>query len=159
VAIAAITLIATGGFAKLPLGDFLVNGKVADPLHLTVADLASLPIQTLTVSFKAGTQTETHTYTGPLLLDVVNLAQPNFNARVKNDKLRFYVSAMGADGYKVIVAWGEIDPGFENKQVLLAITEDGRSLETEGPRLVVPGDDHGGRYVTNVVRIHVDRGQ
>jgi hypothetical protein len=86
---AALTLIATGGLAKLPLGDFLINGKVANPLHLSAAELASLPIQTLTVSFKAGTQTEAHTYTGPLLLDVLALAKPNFNAKVKNDKLRF----------------------------------------------------------------------
>jgi len=140
-ALAAVALTVTGGFAKIPLGDFLINGKVANPLRLSVSDLASLPIQTLTVSFKAGAQTETHTYTGPLLLDVLGLAEPKFDAKVKNDKLRFYVS------------------GFESKQVLLAMTEDGNSLATEGPRLVVPGDDHGGRYVTNIVRIHVDRGQ
>lgn len=40
-----------------------------------------------------------------------------------------------------------------NKEVLLATLEDGRSLATDGPRLVVPGDISGGRYVTNANRV------
>jgi hypothetical protein len=41
--------------------------------------------------------------------------------------------------------------------VLLATSEDGRSLATDGPRLVVPGDIAGGRYVTNVVRVFLEK--
>ena len=66
--------------------------------------------------------------------------------------------AAASDGYQAIVAWGEIDRGFENKEVLLAVTEDGRPLDDEGPRLVVPGDIRGGRYVTGVTRIRLERG-
>ncbi|MGH8929436.1 MAG: hypothetical protein ACRDZO_02055 [Egibacteraceae bacterium] len=40
---------------------------------------------------------------------------------------------------------------------MLAVSEDGRGLDAEGPRLVVPGDVKGGRYVTNVIRITVGR--
>jgi hypothetical protein len=42
------------------------------------------------------------------------------------------------------VAWGEIDPDFANKSVLLAVTQDGQSLADTGPRLVVPGDGEAG---------------
>ena len=48
------------------------------------------------------------------------------------------------------MAFGEIDPGVENKQVLMAYAENGQPLGDSGfARLVVPGDTHGGRYVSN----------
>ena len=36
-----------------------------------------------------------------------------------------------------------------------AITEDGVALGDAGPRLVVPGDLHGGRYVSDVVSLRL----
>jgi hypothetical protein len=45
----------------------------------------------------------------------------------------------------------------ENKGVLIAVIQDGVSLAQQGPRLVVPGDSRGGRYVSNVVSIRVGR--
>src|SRR5262249_14363734 len=56
-------------------------------------------------------------------------------------------------------AWGELDPDFGNKQIVLALTQDGQSLATQGPRLVVPGDVRGGRYVSGVETIRLDRAQ
>jgi hypothetical protein len=55
------------------------------------------------------------------------------------------------------VAWGEFDPGFENKPILLAVTQDGTSLAAEGARLVVPDDIRGGRYVSLVETLPLDR--
>jgi hypothetical protein len=75
---------------------------------------------------------------------VLTQAGPVFDQTIKNDKLRHYVSVSATDGYRALVAYGEIDPGFENKDVLLATSEDGRSLVADGPRLVVPGDISGG---------------
>ena len=94
--------------------------------------------------------------TEALLYDVLSLLRPRFDPAVRNDKLRFYVSATGLAAYQAIVAWGEIDPEFENKGVLLAVIEDGQTL-TRGPRLVVPGDIRGGRYVSDVVSIRLER--
>jgi hypothetical protein len=89
----------------------------------------------------------------PLLLDVLNLAHPDFDPTIKNDFLAHVVTATGSDGYRATVAWGEFDPGFEAKQILVAITEDGAALGDAGPRLVVPGDMRGGRYVSDVVSL------
>ena len=139
------------GLAGPPAGEFSVTGKVADKLVLSVAELAALPLpsHTVTVTFQSGSSQVTRTFTGPLLDDVLQYARPMFNDKNRNDRLRFYVNAYaGSDGYQAIVAWGEIDPGFENKEVLLAVTEDGVPLDEQGPRLVVPGDIRGGRYVT-----------
>ncbi len=141
----------------LPAGKFLVIGDVAHPALLDVAALQALPAHTETVTFKAGSGSQTHTYVGPLLVDVLTKAAPLFDPNIKNDKLRHYVSVSATDGYRALVAYGEIDPSFENKEVLLATSEDGRSLATDGPRLVVPGDISGGRYVSNVNRVFLEK--
>src|SRR5262249_43926787 len=136
-------------------GQFVVKGDVQHKLKLTTDDLAALPQETVTVKFLAGSTSQTHTYVGALLLDVLNMAGPEFDPNIKNDNLRHSLAVTGSYGYRVVVAWGECDPGFEAKQVLLAESEDGQSLATAGPRLVVPGDIHGGRYVTNVVSVRL----
>jgi len=73
----------------------------------------------------------------------------------KNDALSFGVLAVGADGYAALVSFGEISPEFGDRGVLLATAEDGKALER--PRLVVPGDVKGGRYVSDVVELRVIR--
>ena len=75
----------------------------------------------------------------------------------KNAKLQHAILVTGHDGYAVALSVGEIDPDFEGKQVILAVSRDGRSLESSGGiRLVVPGDHHGGRAVRDVVAIQVE---
>src|SRR5262245_48271185 len=162
-ALAAIGLLAAGSGAavkarsNLKPGTIVVDGTVAKRLKLTVADLAALPQKSLTVTFRSGSVSETHTERGPLLLDVLALAGPTFDPAVKNDKLRHYVDATAWDDYASIVAWGEFDPDFEAKQIILSVEEDGKSLASVGPRLVVPGDIRGGRYVSGVRAITLAR--
>ncbi len=139
------------------LGTFVVDGNVQNPLTLTVEQLAAMPTQEVTVEFETGDGLEEHTYTGVPLIALLEQAELGLDPDVKNDKLRHYVAVAGSDGYVAVVAYGEIDPEFGNRMVLLAVTEDGASLAAEGPRLVVPGDVRGGRYVTNVVRVSVAR--
>lgn len=144
---------------KVPAGSIVVKGNLQTKLVLSVADLAAMPNQqTVTVTFNTASGPRTHTYTGPLLLDVINRAGTRFDPLLKNDKLRHYVSATaGFDGYQALVAWGEFDPSFENKQILLAVTKNGAPLAAEGPELVVPGDKAGGRYVTGVSKVVFDK--
>ena len=139
-------------------GSLVVAGNVEHRLRMSVADLAAMPgQQTVEVDYRAGSGTEHHVFTGPLLLDVLARAVPRFDPAIKNDKLRHYVSVTASDAYQALVAYGELDPSFENKKILLAVTQDGRSLAGEGPRLVVPGDIAGGRYVTGVVKVKIDK--
>lgn len=142
-----------------PAGRFVVNGAVAHPLRLDVADLQAMPSRTVEVTFSSASGVEHHVYVGPRLFDVLAQAGPQFDPAIKNDKLRHFISVSASDGYRALVAYGEIDPGFEAKDVLLATSEDGHSLAAEGPRLVVPGDNRGGRYVTNVVRVFLEKPQ
>lgn len=45
----------------------------------------------------------------------------------------------------------------ENKNVPLATNEGGRHRDAAGPRLVVPGDTAGGRYITKVNRVFLEK--
>ena len=142
-----------------PVGSVVITGELEDRVFLTFEQFEALPLtlHTLTVTFQAGQAVEQHTFTGFLLIDVLNFLKPQFDPDVKNDRLRFYVSATGTDDYQAIVAWGEFDPGFENKQIMLAVTQDGNTLAAEGVRLVVPNDIRGGRYVSLVDTVRLDR--
>src|SRR5215469_14102669 len=144
-----------------PKGSFVIAGDLKQPTLVATADVLTnlhnlpIPAYTLVVSFQGPNGLESHSFGGVLLYDALTLLVPNFNAAVKNDKLRFHVTATGSDAYEAIVGWGEIDPAFENKSVLLAVIQDGQPLTQ--PRLVVPGDIHGGRYVSDVVSVRLGR--
>ena len=136
-----------------------ITGAVQNPKQYLLSDLRGLPIQTVYVTYSAAGQTVKHTYTGVLLYDLLKAASPALNAAVKNDALRWAVLAKGADGYAALFSWGELDPGFGNRQVLLAYEEDQQLLPaSEGAvRLVVPGDVKGGRYVSSLVELQIFR--
>lgn len=143
-----------GGFSP----SFSIDGAVSTPATYSLSDLQMLPSQTLDVQYLSGTSPTTNTYTGVRLYDLLMAAQPQTDPAVKNDLLRDSILITGSDGYQAVIAWGEIDPGFENKAVLVAYGDGmGQPLGAdEGmARLVVPGDQKGGRYVSNVVSITV----
>jgi len=62
---------------------------------------------------------------------------------------------LGRDGYRAVLALAEIAPEFEAKQVILADHIDGKPLDADHLRVVVPLDKRGGRSVGDVVRIEV----
>jgi len=156
---AATTVAQSTGFSP----SFRVGGRILHPKTYTLADLQALPAHDVTVTFQGPGGAQTHQYRGALLYDIATAAGPRFDADQKNDQLRWYAHVTATDNYQAIVSWGEFDPGFEGKQVLLAYEDAGKLLATDGmARLVVPGDLKGGRYVSNVSRISfesaLDRG-
>ncbi|MCC7447160.1 MAG: molybdate ABC transporter substrate-binding protein [Anaerolineae bacterium] len=144
---------------KLPTdGALHVGGQVINPLKLTVDDLKkNYPAQKADVTFLNGDESMTTSFTGVLLRDILDAVQVNFNTDVKNDKLGMFIVATGSDGYQAVIAWGEIDPDFGNQPILVAYEEKGQPIaDKSGPiRLVVPGDKHGGRYVSGLVSLEV----
>jgi hypothetical protein len=64
----------------------------------------------------------------------------------------FVVSA--TDGVRVVLAFAEIAPRFTDKRVMLAFEQDGEPLNA-GVRLIVPGDDLGGRSIMGVAGVSV----
>lgn len=137
-----------------PPGTFRLTGALKEPGELTVEKLKGMPQHTVPVNFQAGKGPEQHTEVGVLLSELVPPSALATQQR-KNDLLSFALLAIGADGYAALVAYGEVSPDFGNKDILLAGSQDGQQLER--PRLIVPGDVKGGRYVTDVVELHVAR--
>jgi molybdate transport system substrate-binding protein len=139
-------------------GALHIDGQVLNPISLSADDLKkNYTPKTVDVTYKNGDQTVQTSFTGIPLWDILNAAQPNLNADVKNDKLSTFIVATGADGYQSVISWGEIDPEFGNQPILIAYEENGKALDDKtGPfRLVVPGDARGGRYVSQLVDLNL----
>jgi molybdate transport system substrate-binding protein len=140
-------------------GALHVAGQVLNPLKLSVADLQNnYAAQTVKVTYLSGTQSVSASFTGVYLRDLLDTAELNYNPDVKNDTLSLFIVATGSDKYQAIVTYGDIDPNFGNQPVMVAYAQDGKPLTDTDPfRLVVPGDQHGGRYVSNLVSLEVRR--
>lgn len=121
-----------------PAGSVLLEGPRGN-VTLSAGFLARLPAQTLTVSFQGPSGTQTHTETGPPLLEVLVAAR-------QWPGLSTAVVAVGTDDYAAAVTPAEAYVG--GRPLLLSLTENGAALAQ--PRLVTDGDVKGGRYVSDV---------
>lgn len=130
-----------------------IDGDVGHPRQWTVDDLQGLPPVKVRVAYSSDHGDAESVYTGALLWSVISQAAP-VDGPGKGAFLRRVILVTGDDGYAVAVASGEIDPDFENKQVLIAYAIDGKPIP-QGLRLVVPGDKRAGRSVRDVARITV----
>lgn len=138
-------------------GAFSVWGDVAHPASLTVADLrqgwAQHRADAVFDCATAGPQH--HTFTGPLLRDVVAGTRPDFDPGRRKERSRFLLAVSGGDGHHAVLSWAEIDADFGDAPVLLATRMDGEPLDAAGAQLVVPSDRCGARYVSAVTGIWI----
>jgi len=137
-------------------GTVLIDGDVARPTLVPLSQLQALAQRQTTVSFLQGTSPQTPTEQGPLLEDVIDLAQPKFRSNCPDDALRFYVQASATDGYSSLLSWGDISSAYGNRSPLLSLMENGVP-QTGGPRVLAPGDVRGGRYVAGTLILTVIR--
>ena len=124
--------------------------------ELTLDQLKALPPVTVTLTFQSDHGPQTGSWTGALLLDIVRQAAPVDSGSDKSAPLQHTILARGQDGYAVALAIGEIDPHFAGKQVIVAYRRDGKPMERQTFRLIVPGDAHGGRSVNNLVSLTIN---
>ena len=116
---------------------------------ITLADLRALPAAMVTLPGEHGAALH---LSGPVLWEVLLKAgaiEPNFHKRVRQT-----ITVTGTDGYSVVLAAGEIDPEFENKPVIIGLSNDGTAMTL--PRLAIPGDKRMGRDVRDVASIAVN---
>jgi hypothetical protein len=132
-----------------------IGGAVATPLSVTEADLKALPATDVAVTFHTGHGDEAGKFTGALLwavLEKAGLADHQGN----HPDIRHAIAVTGSDGYVVILGFGEIDPDFAGKPIIIAYARDGQPTDAKDRlRLIVPGDAHGGRDVRDVTKIEV----
>jgi hypothetical protein len=134
-------------------GAVRITGAVRQPGVLTAAQLAAIPSQTVAVTFGTEKGSQRHTEVGAPLNTVLTQAGPVLTAGKKHDELSVGVLVIGADGYQALVSYGELNPALGNSGALLATSQDGAPLAR--PRLVLPKDGQGARYVSDVVELHV----
>ena len=132
---------------------FTLSG-VAMPGTFTTADLTP-PTTVSNVTFLSG-----NTPTGPNSYTGVDLWNFLVAAGLLSNPLNSYVLATGSDGFRVLFSLAELDPAFGARTDLLADSIDGgapgTSLGSNGFfRTVIPGDLHGGRFVSNVASLAV----
>jgi hypothetical protein len=98
-------------------------------------------------------------YEGVLLVDLLRKANAPLGEKLRGDEMRDYVEVEGSDGYKAVFALAELDPAFQDNQVLVAISSNGKPLDPKvGPvRVVAPQDKRPARSVRMVTAIAVRR--
>ena len=136
-------------------GSLQISGAVTTPTTLDAAALAARPHTAVDVAFQSSKGAERHHEDGVLLAALLPVSALALAPGRKNDQATLAVTATGADGYASTVSYGEIDPDLGNRGILIATAEDGKPLAR--PRLVVPGDVKGARYVSDLVELRVGR--
>ena len=141
----------------LPMdGTLTVDGQVLNPLALSLEDLqANFTAHTVEISYTKDGATVTTSYTGALLWDVIQAAQPNINPDVSGDAGSLYVVISATDAYNSVVSWNQMSPSYANEQIQVAYAQDGAPLADDfGPALlVVPSYRDPGSYIYSIANI------
>ena len=135
--ILAASALASG--AGGPSTSLTLTGSVAHPGSYTLADLQGFPATTVMASGD--------TYTGVALW---TLLHPNSNISTG------YVLASGTDGYEVLYSLAELNPALGAPEDLVPYADTQGQFPADGfTRIVIPGDNHAGRYVSNLDSLEV----
>lgn len=148
--------------AQISISDYspevTVEGLVGTPRTYTVDALRRLPVTD--VAIQGIDDAVTRAYRGVSLYDLLLDADPLFDPARPTDALNWYVLVSAGEDRSAVVAWGEIDPSFEGKPVIVAYSRDGLLLESQGmAQLVVPFDRRGQRGIANIRTITLIRAQ
>lgn len=152
-ALTAASLTFPGVYVAAADQSIVVATSTEQTHNIDPALVEQLPAVEKKTSFLTSHGPEQATYTGALLWSVLERAEMLGGDR--RARLRRTILVTGRDGYSAVLALAEIDPEFEGKGVLLAYRRDGKPIDGNGLRLVVPDDRHGGRSVRDVVRIDI----
>jgi hypothetical protein len=126
---------------------------------LSAAELKAMTHTTVTIHNSHTNADET--YSGVRVSDLLAKLGAPLGNELRGKALASYIVATGSDGYKAVLALGEIDPSFHPGEVLVADTMDGKPLDAHsGPfKLVVSEDKRPARSVRNLVAIELKEAQ
>jgi DMSO/TMAO reductase YedYZ molybdopterin-dependent catalytic subunit len=132
-----------------------IGGNVTTPLALSLAELKSMPRQTLNVVNPHSKKAES--YQGVALEYLLQKAGVPHGEQLRGKAMATYVLATASDGYRVVFSLAELDSGFTDSDVIVADTLNGAPLgSNEGPlKLVVPHDKRPARWIRMVKSLDV----
>jgi DMSO/TMAO reductase YedYZ molybdopterin-dependent catalytic subunit len=153
--VAARAQAATAAKSTTSADHLSVGGNVPKPLTLSLDDLRNMPHKTIKVMNEHEKKEET--YEGVPLADLLKQAGAPGGEQIRGALMATYVIAEGSDGYRALFSLAELDPGFEDSEVLVAYSLDGKPMTGDlGPlRLVVPHDQRPARWVRMLESITV----
>jgi len=120
---------------------------------LTAPEIEGLPrVKVTTVASSAAA-----TFEGVALRAVLEKAGVGLGETLKGKRMASCLLVEATDGYRVVIALPEIDPAFNDKQMVLAFLKDGKRLnDKEGPyRLVIPDEKRMARWVRQVTTLRI----
>jgi len=120
---------------------------------LARSDIESLPhVKVATHGSESNT-----TFEGVALKTVLEKGGVEFGHSMRGKRLASCLLVEAADGYSAVIALPEIDPDFNDKQIVLAFLQDGKPLDTKaGPyRIVIPDEKRMARWVRQVTTLKI----
>ncbi|MBV8312591.1 MAG: hypothetical protein JO344_19575, partial [Planctomycetaceae bacterium] len=135
--------------------EFTVSVPGNAPVYVNLATLKSFPSVTETVMYMSGGTPVTDTFTGVPIWNLLS----QYGA-TQNAILTRYLTATGSDGYNVLFSLAEFDPNlgaptYPNEAIVAYADTNGDLTSSGFARLVIPGDNFGGRFVSNLVSLDV----
>lgn len=118
----------------------------------TPAQLSAMPQTTVTVYNEHTKANEI--YTGVPLIDL--LTKLGVPATPHGKELRLYLVAVGSDDYEAVYAVAEVNPSLHDATVIVADTENGKPLASDGPlKLIDSREKRPARWVRNLAAVRV----
>jgi hypothetical protein len=105
-----------------------VGGEIVRHQHLTPGDLAKLP-HTKVHASAHGVEGD---FDGVPLIEILRAGGAPTGETLRGPALALYVRITAADGYRVVFALAELDPGTGNRTAILADRKNGQPLDHKG---------------------------
>jgi hypothetical protein len=127
---------------------------------ISLAQLAAMErtsIETRPAKSNRGHEHPARTLSGPELYGLLDAAGIVLDPGIHEHFLRKVIVASSADGFAIVIAGGEIEPRFQDLDVIVAVADDNGPLgEEDGAvRLAVPDERSIARHVRALSRIEV----
>src|SRR3954453_4319939 len=121
---------------------------------LILERIRKLPAHELSTPMRSPRGTFQRSFKGALLADYAAMHGMDPDTKPPVGPGNHYFVATAEDGFRVVLSYSEVAPRSSGKEVLLAFEQDGEAIRA-GVRLVVPGDDLGGRSIGGVAQIEL----
>lgn len=138
---------------RLLCQQLVIQADAGKRVVLGRAEIEALPRATV---MAGGPQAQTK-FEGVTLKLLLEKAGVGFGETLKGKRLASCLVVEAADGYRVVMALPELDPAFNEKEVLLVFLQDGKVLDDkQGPyRLVIPNEKRMARWVKQVTALRI----
>ena len=155
VLIAAIPSLA---LAQANTTDLALAGPAA---QITLASDVLKGMHHVSLTVKNGHTGTQETYSGVLLIDLLEKVGAPEPSAVRGKALSAYIVATGSDNYRAVLSLAEIEPGFHPGVVIVADTLDSKPLDVkEGPfKLMVEEDQKPARCVHNLIKLELKQAE